>query len=231
MKFFVMSLLSDAAGKEVIHDKKHGGLPADPAKEAGEENPCGHDVKPDDQCGSPQLPNTVAIWTGSDRGETMTANPLTKCGPDGSDPTIRLPGHQCIRNAPKPVDGARETDFWVHAHLLHGVSGKDDLHGPGNRPENLIITDKSLNTLMSTRVENGTTSNPGAIPRIHQQNQTLSYRVAPVHVADSGDKRFFATGMRIDLDRIDPVTRAVTESIFHDTIISNKPRAIPANCT
>jgi hypothetical protein len=220
--FSIPDLISDlfkiATGEEIIHDRKHGGLPADPAKEAGKTNPCGDDVKPDDECGSPQLPNTVVNWTGSDRGEGMTANPLTKCGPQGSDPSIRLPAWQCI-------DAANENKFWVHAHLLHGRSSKNDLHGPGNRANNLILTDKSLNGLMSSRVEQD------AIGRVHNQNQTLSYSVQAQHMANNGDRRYFADGMRIDLDRIDPVTRAVTESIFHDTIRSNNQRPVPSTCT
>ena len=170
------------------------------------------------RCGSRQLPDTEAHWTGTDRGEIVSANPLTKCGPPGSDPSIRLPGWQCIRDA-------GDSAFWREAHLLHGVTGKDDLHGPGSEPNNLIITDGSLNTLMSTRVEQD------AIRRVHRQDQTLSYRVEALHVANSGDRRYFADGMRIDLDRIDPVTRTVTDRIFHDTIVSGKPRPIPSNCT
>jgi outer membrane protein OmpA-like peptidoglycan-associated protein len=170
------------------------------------------------QCGSRQLPDTQAHWTGADRGETMTANPLTRCGPPGSDPSIRLPGWQCIRDA-------GDSAFWREAHLLHGVTGKDDLHGPGNEAKNLIITDGSLNTLMSARVEQD------AIRRVHRQSQTLSYRVEALPVANIGDRRYFADGMRIDLDRIDPVTRTVTDRIFHGTIVSGKPRPIPPNCT
>ena len=104
------------------------------------------------------------------------------------------------------------------------MTGKGDLHRPGNEAKNLIITDGSLNTRMSTRVEQD------AIRRVHGQDQTLSYRVEALHVANSGDRRYFADGMRISLDRIDPVTRRVTESIFHDTIVSGKPRPIPSNC-
>lgn len=217
----IPGLISDlfhmATSDREVHDRHHG-LPDDPARAAGRENPCGEDVRPDDECGSPQLPNTVMSWTGSDRGEGMLAEPLTKCGPQGTDPSIRLPAWACI-------DAAHENSFWVHAHLLHGRSGKNDLHGPGNLPQNLILTDKSLNGLMSSRVEQG------AINRIHQQGQTLSYRVDAQHVANSGDRRYFADGMRITLNRIDPVTRAVTENIFNDTIRSNNQRPIPSTCT
>src|SRR5262249_34228218 len=55
IKGMVTDLFKLADQSEVIHDKKHGGLPADPAKDAGKENPCG-DVKPDDECGSKKLP-------------------------------------------------------------------------------------------------------------------------------------------------------------------------------
>lgn len=152
----------------------------------------------------------------------MKAEPLTKCvplgGPPGSGPPrTRLPGWRCIRQA-------RETSLWVHAHLLHGKTGAEDLHGP-DAPHNLIITDKSINALMFTRVERD------AINRIHAQDQVLSYSVTPTHVSNSGDRRFFANAMAIRLDRINSVTRRPEENIFNATIRSNTRRPIPTNCT
>jgi outer membrane protein OmpA-like peptidoglycan-associated protein len=171
-------------------------------------------------CGSRQLPDTQAHWTGTDRGEGMTANPLTRCGPHGSDhdnSVMTLPGWQCI-------DSAGQNSLWVHAHLLHGKSGSPDLHGPGNQPENLILTDKSINGLMSSRVEQ---------PAIQRtlQNQTLSYQVNALPMANTGDKRYFADGMYISLNRIDPITRQTTETIFTDTIRSGTRRQPPLTCT
>lgn len=197
-------------------------LPKDPAKKAKKENPCG-DVDPEDECGSDQLPITVVSFTGSTRGESMTANPLTKCRGNttgAGPPRTRLPGFACIRNAPQPPI---ETDFWVHAHLLHGKTGSRDLHGP-DEPRNLIITDKSINGLMSTRVEQN------AISRIHNNDEVLSYSATARHAGTTADRRFFADGMQMDVDRIDPVTGTVLESIFHGMIVSNTQRPIPANC-
>ena len=176
-------------------------------------------------CGDPDLPWTQASWKGADRGERMTAEPLTRCGSQGSNPLIDLPGWRCLENAPKPPDGKRETDFWVHAHLLHGRSYGPDLHGPGDDPRNLILTDKSINIRMYLDVEQH------AIDRAHWLDQTLSYSVAPRHMANSGDKRYFADGMRITLKRIDPLTRQALAILYDGTITSSKGRTPPGNCS
>jgi len=192
----------------------------DPAKASGQSNPCGGAVQPSDKCGTPQLPMTVFNLTGSDRGESMTANPLTKCGSPGSSPSVRLPGQNCIDAAP-----GKETNFWVRAHLLRGLGGgQPDLHGPGNRAANLIMTDKSLNLNMFRQVEST------ALQRV-AQNEVLAYTVQAQHVADSGDRRFFADGMVMTLVRIDPLTGNILETIFTGTAVSTKPRPIPTNCT
>ncbi|MFQ5881378.1 MAG: DUF4157 domain-containing protein [Candidatus Methylomirabilales bacterium] len=202
-------------------DRKFPVLPPDPAKAANSDNPCG-DVEPEDECGSPTLPLTHVSFTGSDRGERMVANPLTKCRGNttgAGPPRTRHPGWNCIVQAP-----GNETDFWVHAHLLHGKTGARDLHGP-DEPRNLIITDKSINRLMFTRVERD------AIDRTHNQDQVLSYRVTARHLSSSGDRRYFADGMAITLNRIDPLTGQIIENIFSGTITSGVQRPVPANCT
>jgi len=177
------------------------------------------------RCGDPDLPWTRASWNGADRGEHMTAEPLTRCGPQGSDPIIDLPGWGCIENAQKPPDGRRESDFWVHAHLLHGRFYGPDLHGPGSDPRNLILTDKSINIRMYLDVERL------AIARAHWLDQTLSYTVEPHHMAQSGDKRYFADGMRITLKQIDPLTRQALAILYDGTVTSSKKRIPPTNCT
>lgn len=212
--FVVPSLLNQALDVDV-----EKGPPADPAAASHQANPC--PVRPKLECGVPQLPFTKVDFAGSDRGEKMLAEPLTRCGPPGSRPSIHLPGWSCIEK-----DGPNETDFWVHAHLLHGLGGGSaDLHGPGNDPRNLIISDKSLNLRMFNAAERT------AIERAYDQDQVLSYLVEPEHVANTGDRRYFADAMDITLKRIDPVTHAVLEEIFKGTVESRKPRAIPSNCT
>jgi hypothetical protein len=61
----------------------------------------------------------------------------------------------------------------VRAHLLHGEtsgSGARNLHGPGDDPRNLIITDKSLNTRMSNGAEQP------ALDRVYgPQNEVMWY--------------------------------------------------------
>lgn len=154
VRSLVTDLFNLAAGKEVIHDRSNGGLPADPAKEAGKSNPCG-DVKPDDQCGSKDLPRTqVSFFPGPlGQGGRVKASPLTRCEGNtvGSEPdnSIYKTQFDCIK-------AAGELGSWVRAHILHGKtssSGARNLHGPGDDIRNLIISDKSLNGTMRTGAE------------------------------------------------------------------------------
>lgn len=171
-------------------------------------------------CGDPELPWTSVTLYGADRGERMRANPLTRCGPPGSSPSIRLPGWNCIENAP-----GNETAYWVHAHLLHGLGGgKMDLHGPGNDPRNLIITDKSLNLRMWRDVE------AVAISLAYLHDSALAYEVTPAHVSNASDRRYFADRMDITLNEIDPLTRVALRILYNGSVVSSNQRAIPANC-
>jgi hypothetical protein len=173
------------------------------------------------QCGDPELPWTSVSLASGDRGSYMKAEPLTRCGPPGSRPSIHLPGWSCIQAAP-----GTETDYWVHAHLLHGKGGGSmDLHGPGNDPSNLILTDKSLNYWMWRDVE------ALAISRAHLHNETLSYEVTPKHVSNANDRRYFADEMQITLKQIDPITRNMIALLWSNPVRSRNPRTIPANCT
>jgi len=172
------------------------------------------------QCGDPELPWTSFRLAGSDRGEHMVANPLTKCGPSGSRPSIRLPGWSCIQAAL-----GNETAYWVHAHLLHGLGGGNmDLHGPGDDPRNLIITDKSLNYWMWRDVE------AVAISLAHIHDRTLSYEVTPAHVSNSNDRRYFSDRMNITLKEIDPLTRAALRVLYNGPVTSSNQRPVPPNC-
>jgi len=172
------------------------------------------------KCGDPELPWTQVTPTLSDRGEKVVANPLTRCGPPGSSTDtsrFALPAWACVQASGK-------NDFWVHAHLLHGKSGAPDLHGPGDKAWNLILADKSINGTMY-----GFAEERAIIGTL--QDQTFSYVVEPVHVADTGDRRYFAKGMKINLNRIDPVTHQVLQPIYNDTVTSGTNEPIPDKCT
>jgi outer membrane protein OmpA-like peptidoglycan-associated protein len=181
------------------------------------------------KCGDSRLPWTVVTPTISDRGEKVVAEPLTRCGPHGSSTDLSnfsLPAWACVTAAKENTDGTkpRPLDTWVHAHLLHGKDGAPDLHGPGDQAWNLILTDKSINLNMFNQVE-------GSAILGTLQDQTFSYTVEPEHMADTGDRRYFAKGMKITLNRIDPVTRTILETMYSDTIRSGTNRVPPPNCT
>ncbi|HMC31018.1 MAG TPA: DUF4157 domain-containing protein, partial [Candidatus Angelobacter sp.] len=153
IKGLITDLFKLATQDEVIHDKKHGGLPADPAQDAGKENPCG-DVKPDDECGSKKLPRTqVSFFPGSlGQGGRVKASPLSKCAgnTEGSepDPSIYETQFECIANNCKPKVPSADCNArdWLRGHILHGKtskSGPRNLHGPGDDIRNLIIIDQS----------------------------------------------------------------------------------------
>lgn len=160
-------------------------LPRDPARAAGETNPCGSDVRPDDQCGSKALPYTRLSYSPGSRGQGIvaTAEPLSKCtetpGSKAKESVYREQ-FDCMRGIPAPP-GAKakyESQFWVRAHLVHGDTGKsagNDLHGPGDKSENLIIADNSFNQGMRNGPEGE------AIRRVHSLNEVLWYetRVTP----------------------------------------------------
>ena len=100
-----------------------------------------------------------------------------------------------------------------------------DLHGPGNDPSNLILTDKSLNYWMWRDVE------ALAISRAHLHDETLSYEVTPKHVSNANDRRYFADEMQITLKQIDPITRNMIGLLWSSPVRSRNPRTTPANCT
>jgi hypothetical protein len=210
VKGLITDLFKLATQKEVIHDKTHGGLPADPAKAAGKENPCGK-VKPDDECGSPQLPDTGPLrFTGTDRGEEVRVRPLTKCGPPGSSPRKgTLPAFNCI-----PLN---ERNSWARAHLLN-----ENLHGPGENP-NLIIADRFINNQMPPRIENPLKD------RILSQNQVFDYLAIVVHEANAGDRRFFARRIEVAAQQIDPITGNSIGPALADNF--DRVLGIPGTCT
>ena len=100
-----------------------------------------------------------------------------------------------------------------------------DLHGPGDDPRNLILTDKSLNYWMWRDVE------ALAISRTHLHDETLSYEVTPKHVSNANDRRYFADEMQITLKQIDPITRNMIALLYQQPVRSRNQRTIPANCT
>ncbi len=161
-------------------------LPRDPARAAGQRNPCGSDVRPDDECGGSALPYTQITFTAGSRGQGMVvrAAPLSKCTrTPGSQPDQSIYGSQfaCMRGIETPPgSGKTESRFWVRAHLLHGEtsgSGGRDLHGPGDKMWNLIISDKSFNGNMRTGPERF------ALDRVHDpaHPQVLWYETRVTH--------------------------------------------------
>lgn len=138
-------------------------LPRDPARASGSRNPCGSDVRPSDECGSPSLPLTQVTFGPGPRGQGVfvRAAPLSKCAGNthGSRPDQRIYKAQfdCMRGiVTPPGSGKKESRFWRRAHLLHGETGNthgQNLHGPGNVMANLIISDQSFNGDMSSGPE------------------------------------------------------------------------------
>jgi outer membrane protein OmpA-like peptidoglycan-associated protein len=202
--------------------------PSGPPTDAGVPRPAGVEDQPQPEpqpeeqidCGHPLLPWTLVTHTGIDRGERIVANPLTRCGPHGTSTDLSkfvLPGWACIT-------AANRNAFWVHAHLLHGKDGAPDLHGPGDQAWNLILTDKSININMYNAAEEKAITGT-------QQDQTFYYSVEATHMSDTGDRRFFADGMRIVLNRIDPVTGRILQVIYDSTITSGTRQVPPSNCS
>jgi hypothetical protein len=179
IKDIIADLFKLATQDEVVHDKKHGGVPADPAKDVGKENPCGN-VKPDDECGSKKLPLTHVSFSPGPLGQggRIKASPLTKCAgnTEGSEPDSHIYEAQfdCIANSCKPIVPSADCNAndWLRGHILHGKtskSGPRNLHGPGDDIRNLIIIDQSLNQKMRSGVEGE------ILTRVHNKNEVLWY--------------------------------------------------------
>jgi len=109
----------------------------------------------DPRCGTPGLPRTNVTFSPGPlgQGRYVKASPLSKCPGNtiGSEPDNRIyrPQFDCIT-------ANKQRGSWVRAHLLHGrtsSSGPFNLHGPGDKPENLIIADQSLNQQMRRGAE------------------------------------------------------------------------------
>ena len=172
-------------------------------------------------CGSPSLPLTNVVFTGSsDRGEHVVAQPLTRCpgNTQGSPPDQSIFSNvwsQCITPA-------GQQNLWVRAHLLHGeTSGSSqDLHGPGDTPRNLILTDKSLNGRISTQVERP------AIAAV-RANRVLWYEVDVDHFADTGDRRFFGEEFHMAWGDFDPIAGTRGPAIFDSPVESRIKRQPP----
>jgi hypothetical protein len=199
IKSLVTDLFNLARGNEVVHDKTHGGLPTDPAKDAGKENPCG-DVKPDDECGSKKLPLThVSFFPGPlGQGGRVKASPLTRCpgNTEGSEPdnAIYKAQFDCINSH-------GDKGFWVRAHILHGEtssSGPRNLHGPGDDVRNLIIGDQSLNRTMRNGAEGP------ALDRVYDSGEALWYDSRVDSYVPGLD--FFAESITINFGSFDTST-------------------------
>ncbi len=197
-----------------------------PSDEDPGDDPGARVCDPNAACGDPTMPPTeVRFWSSSDRGEHMRAQPLTRCPPTGgggSKPDSNIfkdVWDQCIVPA-----GQRW--HWVRAHLLHGETGSSqagNLHGSGRTPQNLILTDKSINGQMSTQVETP------AIREAYDQHCILWYQVDVVHFDDSGHERFFGQEVTMEWGYYNPASGA-TSVIDRRVVTSNNPANQPPSC-
>jgi hypothetical protein len=220
IKGLISDLFKLATQSEVIHDKIHGGLPADPAADAGKENPCG-DVKPDDECGSKKLPLThVSFFPGPlGQGGRVKASPLSRCAgnTEGSEPDNRI-----YRDQFDCINAAGQKGSWVRAHLLHGKtssSGSRNLHGPGDDIRNLIISDKSLNGNMSSGAERP------ALDRVYDHSEVLWYDSRVDSYVSGLD--FFAQSITVDFGSFNTDTGTEGPRLGGGTFTLKKT---PPNC-
>src|SRR5262249_51344755 len=154
--------------------------------------------KPNDEdekgCGNPKLPITQIFWGSDEKGIWAMAYPLTRCEgiERGSKATYRFPAWECIV-------AAGQVNSWGHTHLLH-----EELNGPGNKPKNLIITSKRLNTLVQEyETGRGAPLGLGAVEMI-MAGKTLRFETEVTgYWADSGQRSFIATGLAIAYQEVD----------------------------
>lgn len=122
-------------------------------------------------CEEKDLPDSVLQYAPRGAHRTVIAEPLTKKGGAGSQPS---PG--TFEDAWKVITARGEQSYWVRAHLVHGHTGRsqETLHGSGATEDNLVLTDKSLNAGMNAIEKR-------AIDEIHKPKDgrwsVLSYKV------------------------------------------------------
>jgi hypothetical protein len=151
------------------------------------------------------VPPSVIHWDPLDqkRAKGVHANPLTYKGPDGSDPSDPVKGHDTgLLYKGKKV-------AYIRAHLLHGRSAKPDLHGPGKK-YNLTPTSSKINQLMYNRVEKHALKALGIFPdNPGKKGRTiLNYKVTVTYSNNPPDKRLRNVAKRITMDatKTDTVT-------------------------
>jgi hypothetical protein len=158
------------------------------------------------------------------QGGRVKASPLTKCPGNtrGSqpDPTIYRQEFDCI-------NAAGQCGSWVRAHILHGEtssSGPFNLHGPGNDIRNLIITDKSVNSLMSSRVERP------VINSVYRNNAVMWYD-SKVDSYEPG-KESFAQSVTVSAGFYDTNTNIEGPPVpfLGGTFRLNRLKKTPPNC-
>lgn len=158
------------------------------------------DRSKDPKCGTKELPLTMVTFFPGPLGQggRVKASPLTKCPGNtrGSQPdrSIYRQEFDCIA-------AAGQSGSWVRAHLLHGEtssSGPFNLHGPGNDIRNLIITDKSINSLMSSRAERA------VIDAVYARNAVMWYD-SVVNSYEPG-KESFAQAVTVTTGFYNPLT-------------------------
>jgi uncharacterized membrane protein YgcG len=191
----------------------------DPAeKEEEEEEPC--DIF--------NVPPTMVHFSPASgpRGGDVTAQPLTwRAGnTEGSQPDISSlwPG---LWDCAVEQHGSYR---WVHAHLLHGKtsgSGGRNLHGPGDDKRNIILSDKTINGQMSSRVERP------AANLVYNRNCVLWYDVSVNHFSGPGARGYFADSVNMDYGYFYPRSGRRGQSLIGGPItINHNPERVPPSC-
>jgi Domain of unknown function (DUF4157) len=160
------------------------------------------------------LPPTVVRWTGTDRAETVAAEPLTRV--EGN--TVGSKAYSENKNWPggwRCIEEADESDWWVRLHLLNAC-----LHGPGNRPWNIVVASKGLNAAHLAEVE-------WNIKDLVNQGEVMWYEVQANHFSNAGIGRYFAKSLRVRYGEYDPVHN-VRMTMHEIDIKDNWNLAVPA---
>lgn len=191
-------------------------------------------TRKDRKCGDPNLPNTRILFmpAAGGQGHKMIAFPLTKCRDPRYTPSLPKGGNwpkgwDCVTEEARnqtPVGERVRVKNWVRAHLLHGPTTSHKLrhlNGPGRLPENIIISDKSLNGNMRTQMEGP------AIHEVHDLGNTLYYEVEVKHYNGPDPDQYFAEGVKMRWSKVDPTTGAFIGSWHYANIPAIR---VPPRC-
>ncbi|MCP4373218.1 MAG: DUF4157 domain-containing protein [Deltaproteobacteria bacterium] len=153
--------------------------------------------------GGPQpVPPTKVSFNSLDsdnRSKGVTADPLT-----------HIPGNTTGSNPVDEIVGwtgggrGRTREGLIRAHLLHGKSDKNDLHGPGIA-KNMTPTSSSVNQIMYNRVEKF------AIDAVHNNFRVLKYTTKVTYDDNQTAKKDFAK--HIEMTAKDKETNVIIGSL------------------